>query len=146
MRRKEKCWKLLVGLKDLVMTRFSLSAQQENPLRKCLRTKRTDKAIERKLSESWPNFSPLHLCYSLPSSAHKFVTMKKLKSLRSVATKKPARAVSQNRRPGSARTAGTDAKRVRAILAKLDEPYPAATCALVHENPFQLLIATILSA
>ena len=33
-----------------------------------------------------------------------------------------------------------------AILAKLDEAYPAATCELKHENAFQLLIATILSA
>lgn len=41
---------------------------------------------------------------------------------------------------------GADPKRVRAILAKLDEAYPAATCALHHENPFQLLISTILSA
>jgi endonuclease III len=41
---------------------------------------------------------------------------------------------------------GTDPARVRAILEKLDEAYPAATCALKHENPFQLLIATILSA
>lgn len=41
---------------------------------------------------------------------------------------------------------GTDPKRVRAILDKLDEAYPAATCALHHENPFQLLVATILSA
>jgi endonuclease-3 len=41
---------------------------------------------------------------------------------------------------------GTDPARVRAILAKLDEAYPAATCALKHENPFQLLISTILSA
>ena len=41
---------------------------------------------------------------------------------------------------------GTDPKRVRAILAKLDEAYPAATCALKHDNPFQLLVATILSA
>lgn len=40
----------------------------------------------------------------------------------------------------------TDAKRVAAILAKLDEAYPAATCALRHDNPFQLLISTILSA
>lgn len=40
----------------------------------------------------------------------------------------------------------TDAKRVTAILGKLDEAYPAATCALKHENPFQLLISTILSA
>src|SRR5580698_11651382 len=42
--------------------------------------------------------------------------------------------------------AGTDPKRVAAILAKLDEAYPAVTCALEHENPFQLLISTILSA
>lgn len=41
---------------------------------------------------------------------------------------------------------GTDPARVRAILKKLDEAYPNATCALIHENPFQLLIATILSA
>ena len=47
-------------------------------------------------------------------------------------------------RPTTSR--GTDPKRVRAILAKLDEAYPVATCALKHENPFQLLVATILSA
>jgi endonuclease-3 len=41
---------------------------------------------------------------------------------------------------------GTDPVRVRAILKKLDEAYPNAVCALKHENPFQLLIATILSA
>src|SRR5579862_5070259 len=41
---------------------------------------------------------------------------------------------------------GTDPKRVAAILAKLDEAYPAATCELKHETPFQLLISTILSA
>jgi endonuclease-3 len=40
----------------------------------------------------------------------------------------------------------TDPKRVSAILAKLDEAYPEATCELVHEQPFQLLISTILSA
>lgn len=41
---------------------------------------------------------------------------------------------------------GTNPKRVRAILEKLDAAYPAATCALKHDNPFQLLVATILSA
>ena len=35
---------------------------------------------------------------------------------------------------------------MRAILDGLDAAYPDATCALVHKNPFQLLIATILSA
>ncbi len=41
---------------------------------------------------------------------------------------------------------GANPARVKAILQKLDEAYPAATCALKHENPFQLLISTILSA
>lgn len=40
----------------------------------------------------------------------------------------------------------SDPQRVAAILAKLDEAYPAASCELKHENPFQLLVATILSA
>jgi endonuclease-3 len=44
------------------------------------------------------------------------------------------------------KAAGTDPKRVAAILAKLDEAYPEANCELKHENPFQLLISTILSA
>ncbi|HEY6904452.1 MAG TPA: endonuclease III [Candidatus Acidoferrales bacterium] len=35
---------------------------------------------------------------------------------------------------------------MRAILKALDESYPTATCALTHDNPFQLLISTILSA
>jgi endonuclease-3 len=55
---------------------------------------------------------------------------------------KPAKAAKVARTVGR----GTDPKRVAAILAKLDEAYPAATCELVHENPFQLLISTILSA
>src|SRR5690242_15726452 len=72
--------------------------------------------------------------------------MKKAKSSRSLITKKPLKAASRNLRTDPHRLAGTDPKRVRAILAKLDEGYPAATCALEHQNPFQLLIATILSA
>src|SRR5208282_719035 len=47
---------------------------------------------------------------------------------------------------GAAAAKGTSPARVRAILAKLDEAYPAASCALHHDNPFQLLISTILSA
>ncbi|MDE3169643.1 MAG: endonuclease III [Acidobacteriota bacterium] len=49
-------------------------------------------------------------------------------------------------KPAATRKRGTDAARVRAILNKLDEAYPAVTCALTHQNAFQLLIATILSA
>lgn len=41
---------------------------------------------------------------------------------------------------------GSDPARVRNILKRLDRAYPSATCALKHESPFQLLIATILSA
>src|SRR5215470_17857868 len=56
--------------------------------------------------------------------------------------KKPAKAakVAKAVRPGAA------PKRVAAILAKLDEAYPNAVCELKHENAFQLLISTILSA
>lgn len=70
--------------------------------------------------------------------------------------KKPAKQTKRAARAKSKKTSAaekppkitlrTDAKRVAAILGKLDEAYPAATCALKHENPFQLLISTILSA
>jgi endonuclease-3 len=46
----------------------------------------------------------------------------------------------------SAKAVGATPTRVRAILEKLDEAYPAVTCALDHESAFQLLISTILSA
>ena len=32
------------------------------------------------------------------------------------------------------------------IIRALKKTYPEATCALIHTNPFELLIATILSA
>jgi endonuclease-3 len=66
---------------------------------------------------------------------------------KSAAKKKSVRAKSKPARAAKAgRPAGTDPKRVAAILAKLDEAYPDATCELKHENAFQLLISTILSA
>jgi len=37
-------------------------------------------------------------------------------------------------------------ERIAEILRRLDKMYPQATCALLHENPWQLLVATILSA
>jgi endonuclease-3 len=49
-------------------------------------------------------------------------------------------------RGAAPKRAGTDPQRVRAILQKLDEAYPDVGCALEHQNPFQLLISTILSA
>src|SRR5271170_7279953 len=60
---------------------------------------------------------------------------------------KPARSVKRAAVQKTSATArGTDPKRVAAILAKLDEAYPAASCELKHDNAFQLLISTILSA
>jgi endonuclease-3 len=49
-------------------------------------------------------------------------------------------------RPTRPKTAAARAARVAAILARLDEMYPNATCALHHRNPWELLVATILSA
>jgi endonuclease-3 len=40
----------------------------------------------------------------------------------------------------------TSPARVQKIFAALDALFPQAECALRHENPFQLLVATILSA
>ncbi|MBI2956337.1 MAG: endonuclease III [Acidobacteria bacterium] len=37
-------------------------------------------------------------------------------------------------------------ERARRILARLDRAYPAASCALTHASPLQLLVSTILSA
>jgi endonuclease-3 len=44
------------------------------------------------------------------------------------------------------KTAAERKQRVAAILKKLDEMYPRATCALVHRTPWELLVSTILSA
>jgi len=68
--------------------------------------------------------------------------------------KKVKRAAAKTARTRSPKTAaqsraarrGTDPARVEAILKRLEEAYPAATCVLKHDTPFQLLISTILSA
>lgn len=63
-------------------------------------------------------------------------------------TKLKIRRAAKDRTSGSSpvKLRGTNPARVQAVLRKLDEAYPQATCALTHKNPFQLLIATILSA
>lgn len=38
------------------------------------------------------------------------------------------------------------AQRIRPIIARLEQRYPEAKCALDHRNPLELLVATILSA
>ena len=70
--------------------------------------------------------------------------VKKKATMKEPAKKKPAPRKAVAKVGGSAK--GTDPKRVAAILAKLDEAYPEATCELKHSNAFQLLISTILSA
>jgi len=72
--------------------------------------------------------------------AKKKAKLTKKKSARTSPPAKPA-----PKKP-AAKAAGIDPKRVAAILAKLDEAYPGATCELKHDNAFQLLISTILSA
>jgi endonuclease-3 len=69
------------------------------------------------------------------------------------ARKKPSSASATKPRGSKGAAAKTTAKavgatpaRVRAILEKLDEAYPEVSCALNHEDAFQLLISTILSA
>ena len=69
-------------------------------------------------------------------------------------TKKPAKKTPKKREP--ARTAAASKtlaargplapERVAAILKDLDEAYPNAECALHHRTPWELLVATILSA
>src|SRR5258708_14787126 len=59
---------------------------------------------------------------------------------------KPAKSAKAAKPSKPARAAGTDDKRVAAILTKLDEAYGNATCELKHDNAFTLLISTILAA
>jgi len=56
-----------------------------------------------------------------------------------------ARAVRQARARKPA-TDYTSPERLQKIFRALDDLFPKAECALRHENPFQLLVATILSA
>jgi endonuclease-3 len=72
--------------------------------------------------------------------------MKKAQPALTQKLKKRRAPIARNRRSAGTSRLGTDRRRVRAILAKLDQAYPQVTCALEHRDPFQLLIATILSA
>lgn len=60
--------------------------------------------------------------------------------------KPPAARRKQAKKPKKRAGRGQDPARVRKILGLLDSTYPEARCALRHANPFQLLVATILSA
>jgi endonuclease III len=69
-----------------------------------------------------------------------------VKTVKKKTVKSPKPAKKKAGATKSPKAVGIDPKRVAAILEKLDEAYPSATCELKHENAFQLLISTILSA
>jgi endonuclease III len=65
------------------------------------------------------------------------------------APKKLGRKSGSAAKPGPSRASGRGdlaPERVAAILKGLDEAYPDAECALHHKSPWELLVATILSA
>ncbi|MGA2219142.1 MAG: endonuclease III, partial [Terracidiphilus sp.] len=66
------------------------------------------------------------------------------KSPRTASTK-PIAAASRSRSRSTAR-GDLAPDRVAAILKALDEAYPEVKCALDHTSPWELLVATILSA
>ena len=74
------------------------------------------------------------------------------KTVKKAAGKKiPASRGSERKMPGSAIKTLTQREalapeRIAAILKALDEAYPDAVCALHHRSPWELLVATILSA
>jgi endonuclease-3 len=69
-----------------------------------------------------------------------------VRSQRSGEQKKTLTHVKPQRSVIRPKTAAERAARLNAILAGLDEMYPQAACALLHNNPWELLVATILSA
>jgi len=79
-----------------------------------------------------------------PKSNHKKIGARAKKGPKSTALSRHAMAAASC--VTAPKDAGTNPQRVRTILQKLDEAYPDVACALVHENPFQLLVSTILSA
>ncbi|HWE83890.1 MAG TPA: endonuclease III [Terracidiphilus sp.] len=60
--------------------------------------------------------------------------------------KKPAAPASKAAPPARSAKGDLAPDRVAAILKALDETYPNAVCALNHRSPWELLVATILSA
>jgi endonuclease-3 len=70
------------------------------------------------------------------------------RSARGVRAKRPRSRPRARRRGGAARDAAARpaAQRIAPILERLAARFPDATCALHHQNPLELLVATILSA
>ncbi len=74
--------------------------------------------------------------------------LSKVKAASKKAVKKPAPKAPPVAKVGVAKpkTAAERQARLEKILAGLDRMYPNVTCALNHSNPWELLVATILSA
>jgi endonuclease-3 len=68
--------------------------------------------------------------------------MRTTKPKETAAPKQPLKVPRSRHTPGSTRAQ----TRIAAILKGLDEAYPHAECALTHRSPWELLVATILSA
>jgi len=64
---------------------------------------------------------------------------------RKVAAQKPAARKSASKRTKNGYNPAAP-ERVSEILKRLDQRYPGVTCALHHKSPWELLVATILSA
>jgi endonuclease-3 len=63
-----------------------------------------------------------------------------------IAAVTPVHTVTPPRKVAKPKTAAERKARLQRILTELDKIFPAATCALHHEDAWQLLVATILSA
>lgn len=63
-----------------------------------------------------------------------------------IATPTPVHPVTPPRKVAKPKTAAERRARLQRILAELDRLFPTVTCALHHQSPWQLLVATILSA
>jgi len=63
-----------------------------------------------------------------------------------VAVPTPVHSVTSPKKVPKPKTAAERKARLNRILTELDNIFPKATCALIHKNPWQLLVATILSA
>jgi endonuclease-3 len=62
---------------------------------------------------------------------------------KTTAKKPPAKSAAKKARKPQLKTSPA---RIAKIIAGLQKAYPGATCALLHRNPWELLVATILSA
>ena len=80
------------------------------------------------------------------SNTHKAARAKAARDTAVRASKVGSDGVPAARAKAPKTTKQAEAARVAAIVAGLAETYPVAECALIHDSPFQLLIATILSA